>query len=101
MPAGNVAHGLVWSHFTGFLQYVLPGKIIVEIDPFIAIKWHCYNQDTKVETQMKNKRREPNWVKRTPTKIKSYVKEIWKLLYICRNFKFILPIRLFQKIWNN
>ena len=68
MPAGNVAHGLVWSHFTGFLQYVLPGKIIVEIDPFIAIKWHCYNQDTKVETQMKNKRREPNWVKRTPTK---------------------------------
>jgi hypothetical protein len=38
MPAGNVAHGLVWSHFTGFLQYVLPGKIIVEIDPFIAIK---------------------------------------------------------------
>ena len=38
MPAGNVAHGLVWSHFTGFLQYVLPGKIILEIDPFIAIK---------------------------------------------------------------
>ena len=38
MPAGNVAHGLVWSHFTGYLQYILPGKIILEIDPFIAIK---------------------------------------------------------------
>ncbi|VDI25582.1 Hypothetical predicted protein [Mytilus galloprovincialis] len=24
MPAGNVAHGLVWSHYSGFLQYVLP-----------------------------------------------------------------------------
>ncbi|XP_063428355.1 uncharacterized protein LOC134711597 [Mytilus trossulus] len=24
MPAGNVAHGLVWSHYAGFLQYVLP-----------------------------------------------------------------------------
>lgn len=24
MPAGNVAHGLVWSHFNGYLQYVLP-----------------------------------------------------------------------------
>ena len=27
MPAGNVAHGLVWSHYAGYLQYVLPGKI--------------------------------------------------------------------------
>ncbi|XP_052105593.1 uncharacterized protein LOC127738397 isoform X2 [Mytilus californianus] len=24
MPAGNVAHGLVWSHYAGLLQYVLP-----------------------------------------------------------------------------
>ena len=24
MPAGNVAHGLVWSHYAGYLQYVLP-----------------------------------------------------------------------------
>ena len=36
MPAGNVAHGLVWSHFTGFLQYVLPGKII--LDDTVIIK---------------------------------------------------------------
>jgi hypothetical protein len=33
-----------------------------------------------------------NWITRTPIKIKSYVKVIWKLLYICRNFKFILPV---------
>ncbi|VDI25581.1 Hypothetical predicted protein [Mytilus galloprovincialis] len=24
MPAGNVAHGLVWSHYAGLLQYILP-----------------------------------------------------------------------------
>ncbi|XP_071163205.1 uncharacterized protein [Mytilus edulis] len=24
MPAGNVAHGLVWSHYNGYQQYVLP-----------------------------------------------------------------------------
>ncbi|XP_076098679.1 uncharacterized protein LOC143068471 [Mytilus galloprovincialis] len=26
MPAGNVAHGLVWSHYSGYLQYVLPAR---------------------------------------------------------------------------
>ena len=26
IPAGNVAHGLAWSYFFGFLNIILPGK---------------------------------------------------------------------------
>ncbi|XP_052105601.1 uncharacterized protein LOC127738401 [Mytilus californianus] len=34
MPAGNVAHGLVWSHYNGYQQYVLPvlKKKVKELD---------------------------------------------------------------------
>ncbi|XP_052105597.1 uncharacterized protein LOC127738399 isoform X2 [Mytilus californianus] len=39
MPAGNVAHGLVWSHYAGFLQYVLPvlEKTVQESDWYISL----------------------------------------------------------------
>ena len=26
LPAGNIAHAQVWSQYTGFLYYVLPGR---------------------------------------------------------------------------
>ena len=28
LPAGNIAHAQVWSQYTGFLYYVLPGRYI-------------------------------------------------------------------------
>lgn len=31
LPAGNVAHGLVWSHYFGLLQYLLPGWFMLFI----------------------------------------------------------------------
>ena len=28
LPAGSLAHGQVFSHFVGYLQYILPGNVI-------------------------------------------------------------------------
>jgi hypothetical protein len=28
MPAGNLATGLAWSHFLGYLSIILPGMLI-------------------------------------------------------------------------
>ena len=28
LPFGNVAHGLVYNYFAGFLRHILPGKCI-------------------------------------------------------------------------
>lgn len=32
LPAGNIAHAQVWSHYFGLLQYLLPGLNVFNFD---------------------------------------------------------------------
>lgn len=42
LPAGNVAHGLVFNYYIGFLAHVLPGKFIACLQNYLKLKRYFY-----------------------------------------------------------